>query len=403
MSTQILQHKNEAVLTSEKVVAEVRPKTTSRLMFVDNLRIFLTILVILHHLMNIYAASGGWIYQEGRQDMFTALAGKWFTVVNQAYFMGLFMLISAYFVPGSYDRKGGWLFVKDRLIRLGIPLAVYSWVIRPVLIYAGFSATGDVNISIIEWYTRQYFREYPIIGGGPLWFVSALLIFSMVYALVRSLSSARQAHPVVETPFPGNGLIGLFAGVITLASFVVRLWSPSDQVFGLLGFQFADFPQYIALFIAGLVAYRRGWLVRLPARTGKFWMWIAALMILLWPPMVILLGAFENMALFLGGWHWQSLLAATWQSFLGVSMIVSVVHLFHRYLDRQGTLARILSPNAYTAYLIHEAVITFAALLVMGVMIYPLLKFGLMAVITIPIIFGLSSLIRKLPFTDHIL
>lgn len=402
MKTQILSLQSEAVLTSEKTV-QAQPLTANRLLFVDNLRIFLTILVILHHLMNIYAASGGWIYQEGRQDMFTALAGKWFTVVNQAYFMGLFMLISAYFVPGSYDRKGGWLFVKDRLIRLGIPLAVYSWVIRPVLIYAGLSATGEVNISMIEWYTRQYFREYPIIGGGPLWFVSALLIFSMVYALVRSLSPARQPQPVVETPFPGNGLIGLFAGVITLASFVVRLWSPSDQVFGPLGFQFADFPQYIALFIAGLVAYRRGWLVRLPARTGKFWMRIAAVMILLWPPMVILLGAFENMAPFLGGWHWQSLLATMWQSFLGVSMIVSVVHLFQRYLDRKGTLARILSPNAYTAYLIHEAVITFAALLVMGVMIYPLLKFGLMAVITIPIIFGLSSLIRKLPFTDHIL
>ena len=32
--------------------------------------------------------------------------GGWFCAVNQAYFMGLFLLISAYFVPGSYDRKG---------------------------------------------------------------------------------------------------------------------------------------------------------------------------------------------------------------------------------------------------------------------------------------------------------
>jgi hypothetical protein len=55
--------------------------------------------------MNIYAGSGGWIYLEGRQDMLTAVLGKWFTVVNQSYFMGLFMLIAAHFVPGSYDRR----------------------------------------------------------------------------------------------------------------------------------------------------------------------------------------------------------------------------------------------------------------------------------------------------------
>ena len=38
-----------------------------RLLFVDNIRIFLTMLVIAHHLMVIYAGSGGWIYLEGRQ------------------------------------------------------------------------------------------------------------------------------------------------------------------------------------------------------------------------------------------------------------------------------------------------------------------------------------------------
>ena len=46
--------------------------------------------------------------------------------------MGLFLLISAYFVPGSYDRKGAGRFLKDRLVRLGIPLALYSWVVNPV-------------------------------------------------------------------------------------------------------------------------------------------------------------------------------------------------------------------------------------------------------------------------------
>jgi hypothetical protein len=183
----------------------------------------------------------------------------------------------------------------------------------------------------------------------------------------------------------------------------VRLWFPSDWVYSPLAFQFADFPQYIALFIVGLVAYRQNWLVRLPERTGRVWLASAAILILLYPPIAILGGAIADPTPFLGGWHWQALLGALWQSFLGLAMCVSVIYLFQRRLDSQGAFGRFMSRNAYTAYLIHEPVITFAALVAMGLMLYPLLKFGLMALITVPLIFGLSSLIRRLPYTQRVL
>ena len=61
----------------------------------------LTIQVMLFHLLIIYAGTGSWLYTEGRQDFVTGALGAWFIAVSQAYFMGLFLLISAYFVPGS--------------------------------------------------------------------------------------------------------------------------------------------------------------------------------------------------------------------------------------------------------------------------------------------------------------
>jgi surface polysaccharide O-acyltransferase-like enzyme len=191
--------------------------------------------------------------------------------------------------------------------------------------------------------------------------------------------------------------------MIALVSFIVRLRFPSDWVFPPLAYQFADFPQYIALFIVGLVAYRRNWLLSLPQAVGRRWMVIGAALIFIYPLVGILSGALTDNTPFKGGWHWQAMLAALFQSFLCLSLVIGLIYLFHRYLDRQGPLAGFLSRNAYTAYLIHEPVITFAALLAMGLMLYPLLKFVLMAMITIPITFGLSSLIRKLPFTDRIL
>jgi ABC-type Fe3+ transport system permease subunit len=104
-----------------------------------------------------------------------------------------------------------------------------------------------------------------------------------------------------------------------------------------------------------------------------------------------------------GGWHWQALMAALWESFLCVGMCIAVLYLFRRYADRQGKLAAFLSRNAYTAYLIHEPVVTVGAILASGVMLYPLLKFGLAALVLVPLAFGLSHLIRKLPLADRVL
>jgi hypothetical protein len=70
-------------------------------------------------------------------------------------------------VPGSYDRKGAGRFLKDRLIRLGIPLAIYSWIIDPLLGYV-----RDVWLEgprMFYWSDLVgHFWDGSLIGSGPL-------------------------------------------------------------------------------------------------------------------------------------------------------------------------------------------------------------------------------------------
>lgn len=403
MTTQVINSTSEALGTAEKTTADVQAKTGARILFIDNIRIFLTILVVVHHLMIIYAGSGGWIYKEGREDVVTSALGSWFTAVNHAYFMGLFLLVAAYFVPGSYDRKGAARFIKDRLVRLGIPLAVYSWLVRPLFLYAGLASYQGLQLPLPTWYAQRYFRDYGLIGGGPLWFIEALLIFSILYALWRLFTSSRPSKPAGEIPFPGQWAIALCALLIGLASFFVRQWFPSDVVYRPLNLQLADFSQYIVLFILGTAAYRNNWLTRLPERSGRAWLAIGVFLILMYPPIAIWGGAIEDATPFKGGWHWQALLAALWQAYLGLAMCISVIYIFGRRLNHQGRLGSFLSRNAYTVYLIHEPVITLAALLAIPLTIYPLLKFVLAALVTLPVCLGLSHLIRRLPYTQRVL
>jgi glucan biosynthesis protein C len=384
-------------------VGGVQPKVTNRLLFVDNIRVLLTILVVLFHLMITYAGTGSWYYREGREDFITGALGAWFLTVNQAYFMGLFLLISAYFVPGSYDRKGAGRFLKDRLIRLGIPLALYSWIIRPLLAYLDPVRFPVSRPPFWSFITGNYLKNEAVFGSGPLWFIEILLIFSLVYVLWRLLARPRPAEPAVEAGFPGNGSIALFALLLGVAGFLIRLWRPIGWNFVPLNLQFPFFAQYIALFVIGLVAYRRNWLLSLPDRVGRLWLGIAGLMILLFWPLALAGGMDKGIEPFAGGWHWQALAYALWESFVCFGMCIGLIYAFRRYADRQGRLARFFSRNAYTAYLIHEAVIIALAYAVRDVALYPLLKWGLVSLVAVPLCFGLSSLIRKLPYTDRVL
>lgn len=173
--------------------------------------------------------------------------------------------------------------------------------------------------------------------------------------------------------------------------------------FGPLNLQFGFFAQYIALFVLGLIAYRRNWLVSLPDKTGRLWLRMALLLILLWVPMMLTNGAVDGGIAFKGGANWQAAVYALWESFMCVSMCIGLIYAFRRRLNQRGKVAGSLVPNAYTAYIIHAPVISYLAFAVQGVVLYPLFKFVLVAPVALLLSFGLGGLVRKIPHADRVL
>jgi glucan biosynthesis protein C len=104
--------------TTAKSQVKAEASKTSRLYFIDHMRSFLIILVVLHHVALVYGASlEGYYYVEPpftSPSAFVALLV--FTIFNQSWFMGAFFLLTGYFTPGSYVRKGAGSFLKDRLL-----------------------------------------------------------------------------------------------------------------------------------------------------------------------------------------------------------------------------------------------------------------------------------------------
>jgi len=165
------------------------------------------------HLSVTYGGEGSWYYKEARADETSAIVLTVHDAVTQSFFMGFLFMISGYFTPGSYDRNGPRRFIKDRLLRLGIPILCYDFVIgplmvRPLIHFSTRQYSGSYFDFLIGYYTSFH------IGAGPLWFVESLLIFAGFYILWRRLSKAPVRTVQTESRLPGKATIAAFALVL---------------------------------------------------------------------------------------------------------------------------------------------------------------------------------------------
>lgn len=370
----------------------IETKDRGRLLFLDNLRVFLTILVVAHHLACTYGPVGSWYYYERfRHSPISDRLLIVFLSVNAAYFMGLFFMLSGYFTPASYDRKGFGGFLRDRLIRLGLPYAVYAFLLAPCLNAA--ILTIGTGAPFAPWRTIWH---QGAVDTGPMWFVLVLLVFDVVYGCCRLLG--RQPAAKEGLRLPGNAQILLFALGLIAVSFLVRIWFPQDRwvtILGLLHLEPAHLPQYASFFVLGILAYRGDWLGRLSERLGRTWLVLAGLALATLNALSLygVGGAGE----FLGGLRWQSLFYQFYEAFIALGMSLGLLVIFRRFFDRQGGLLRSLSADAFGVYLLHPLIIVPLAYALRNLECDPLLKFGLTSVLGVPLCFLAAAGLRRVP------
>jgi glucan biosynthesis protein C len=379
---------------------------SSRLVFVDHLRAFLIILVVLHHVAAVYGAGTEFYYVEPPftdPTAFSLLLA--FMLLNQAWFMGAFFLLAGYFTPGSFDRKGFGSFLKARLLRLGIPLVFFMLVLNP-LSSVGFYLMPSELTGITTPPTLK--ALYPeTIGLGPMWFVAMLLVFSIGYAIWRRLAGERTSSDSHRTPSLGYFWVGIFILALAGISYLMRMIVPIGQE--VRGFPtLAYLPQYLSFFILGIVASRRDWFREIPNTMGAIG-FITALIVgvVLFPYLFsgkwFTLEVSDNLEIAMGNGNWQSALYALFDSVFAVGMCLGLIPLFRRLLNKPSRLGSFLSRQSYAVYVFHIPVIVFLAYALRGLELASLLKFVVASLIALPACFILAFVIRRIPFVSKIL
>ncbi|MDX8031404.1 acyltransferase [Lentzea sp. BCCO 10_0856] len=364
----------------------VRTSLPARISYFDNLRVFLTLLVVAHHCAAPYSNLDVWPNRQEPVPASAAVPLDLLLVVNQTFFMGFFFLLSGYFAPGAVDRRGQRAFAVERLKRLGIPFLAFILLLRPFFVlptYFGLPSATRPSFVV------YYFTTWEV---GPAWFLEVLLIFSLVYALARHLRG--NAEPVRSKPLRRRDLLG-FTLVLGLVTYGWRIFVPLGTYEPVLGLPSpAYLPQYVLLFIAGVLAYRRRWFEALPRRSG----WFGVLLVLVsFVPMA--LGGYRGLASpdDLAGHDLAHLALALWESLFAVGVVLVLLRVFQRFVAGASRFGGYLADNTFAVYLLHAPVIVGTVELLRPLDAVPVLKFLLALVVAAAASWLISGALRRVP------
>jgi glucan biosynthesis protein C len=195
-----------------------RPKTPGRRdLSIDYLRTTLVMVVVAIHCALPYTSAGRVHWRE----MILSDVTQWHSLGYASQFgsllcMQLMFFISGLFVYPALQKHGTARFIRERLLRLGLPFAFSVAFLLPIAMYAPWRLTGH-NTNVARFYMLLPTRDFPI---GPPWFLWELLFFDLV--LVLCLMPLRRWTPRLESSVSGlcNHPVAAFAALFSMSAIV---------------------------------------------------------------------------------------------------------------------------------------------------------------------------------------
>jgi acyltransferase-like protein len=177
-----------------------------------------------------------------------------FCAWQDVYLMSLMFFLSGLFVWPSLQRKTDWAFLRDRVLRLGLPFVVGIAVIIPAAVYPAYALTAPDPGLLAYW---QSLLALPFWPNGPLWFIWQLLALNFVAAAVHVI--APDAIPALgrRSAAVDRNLVRYFGALLGASALayvplavVFTPWAWSDS--GLFAVQFCRPLHYAVYFFAGV-------------------------------------------------------------------------------------------------------------------------------------------------------
>lgn len=386
----------------------------------DLTRASITLLVIAHHALlayHRYAPPAGAFTRDNLiwgafpiVDAARAPVVDAFTLWNDSFFMAMMFLLAGLFVPASLARKGAGRFVRDRLLRLGLPFVVSAAVLAPLAYAPAYLVRAEATGHPGFWPAWLALGIWP---AGPAWFLWVLLAFGGVAAAVwkvapRALESLAgigawcRARPVGTCAVLGASAVVAYLPTLGWVSpFAWFTWGPFTVQTGRVALYAVYFVFGCALGAGGR-GISEAWMAPTGplARRCKTWQTVAGIVFAAFVAALIVffVGRDQGHPQRLAGVAATILFAVT-----GVMTTFAVLASFARWGHRTNVLTTGLTRSAFGMYLVHYLIVTWLQFALLGVALPGLVKAALVTILAIGASWGATVLLRRLPGVARII
>lgn len=322
-----------------------------------------------------------------------------FCAWQDVYLMSLMFFLSGLFVWPSLLRRTDLTFVRDRVLRLGLPYAFGIAVIIPIAIYPAYAVT-TVDPSLSGYWDAL--TALPFWPNGPLWFLWQLLVLNIIAALVHWVAP-NALRTLGRWSMIGRRHSGLYFVALLAASalayvplalaFTPWRWSNS----GVLAVQLCRPLQYMVYFFAGVGVGAGGLHRSLIAADGplpqRWAAWLAA--------------ALTSLAVWMGltaltldgnaplGIRTAADLAYVVACAAGCFFLIAVTL---RFAARPSPILGNLGADAYPLYLLHYAFVVWLQYVLLPLPLFAPLKAATVFAATFICTWAAAGAVQHLPF-----
>ena len=364
----------------------------TRVYFLDNLRTFLILLVVILH--------AGMTYEQGF-DAFWIVSdpAKWNPIALVRMYLDLFVMfmmffISGYFIPNSLKKYSSWEFIKSKFKRIMIPWIIAVFTLIPAYKAIFLFARG---LPQEDWFS--YFHIFGRTGtdlaffaNNPtqnwLWFLPVLFLFQVVYLLLAK-TSVLKIKISLKTAVVLTFVLGVIYSMI-ISEAGLKGWTHS----AILDFQNERLLVYFMSFLLGSLCKK---LSVFEGNKPNYKIYIASNVTLttsLAVFTIVALNLFFNIVepgrnhFFISDFadrlvYYASAILAM------LSFLQIFIHAFRFNLNKTNNILSELSKNSYAVYIIHMIVLGVVALAMIHLPVHGGVKYVLLSAFT----FLLSNMI----------
>lgn len=382
--------------------AHAAPRAKARNLSLDRARTFLTLVVLLHHAVIPYTYFG---YTDP-----ASWAG--FDVVvlaTDSFFMAMFFFLSGLFTWPGIARKAPSVFLRDRLLRLGLPFAIAALTVIPLAYYA-IALRHDPGLSFTAfWWKTITVGPWP---SGPIWFVWVLLAFDLTASLLYRVSAhlVDPGNRVSLRGFDQPAVFWLLLVVVTAIAYVpALLYFGGSKWFELGPFsvQASRILLYFAYFFIGVSVgaanFDRGILSAGGQLPKQRWLWVIATLIpycLMWGMIYIkreILGNPDPQP------HWYQAIYGTFFVLFSGSILLAILAFFLHQKSPGPNLLDRMQADAYGIFLVHYPIALWIQYALFDYSLPAIVKATIGFVLTVILSWGLTAALRKIPGASHVL